>query len=284
MEIQNAQTLNAETAPAGSVDSSSSLELLSSPDSLTVGPTPNSSEETEKTSVKGAGDQGEKEVPAKEAGTKEEPWNKDPRFKEFLEDRKALKKEIAELAEIKETLKRSQTPESKKVSEFKDISNLQEDEIRQWMEEDPKGFTANIYAQVKHEVKSDLRQEDTQQNHQQRIIKTLESYKEKNPDFDQMWESGEISKFMQENPGHNALSAHMIMTEEKRIKAALKAEEDKIIANIAAKKQSRVLGAGPAHSGGPTLDEELSNTKERGGIKTVMAERLAAMRRGGRAA
>lgn len=273
----NAQTLNAEPAPAGASDPSPDVTMLSSPDSLLPGAVSSaSSEETPNTEAKDAGSQGVDTAGGSTDG-EDAPWHKDPRFKQFLDDSKALKSKLAEIDEIKASLtsKKEEAP----VQEFKDILGLDDDEIRTWMEEDPKGFAANIHAQVKAEVKNDLKAEDAQLTQQQRIIKTFDDYKAKNSDFQGMWEDGTIPNFMKENPGHNAISAHMAITEQKRIEAAVKDAESKMRANILAKKESRVLGGGPAHAG-PTVDQALNNTREHGGRLSVMANRLAQLRRG----
>jgi hypothetical protein len=129
------------------------------------------------------------------------------------------------------------------------------------------------------------RRERAQAEQNARIKSTFDSYREKNPDFDEMWKSGEIPKFMKANIGHNAISAHQMLTMEARIKEATekaaKEAEAKTIANMKAKRSAQVLGGGPAVTGsGKTEDAALNDTKSHGGKASVIARRIIEMRKG----
>ena len=80
-----------------------------------------------------------------------------------------------------------------------------------------------------------------------------------------MWDSGEIVRFIEANPGHNPISAYQAMIYETRMQKAIeearakaiKETEEKVNKNWQAKKQARVLGTGPSGPGVDTEDKEL---------------------------
>jgi hypothetical protein len=94
---------------------------------------------------------------------------------------------------------------------------------------------------------------------------------------------------MSEHPGHNAISAHMVLTKTKEsvdldskikeaVAKAVKETEARVVKNFQAKRNATVLDGGTA-GGAPTEpDAELQNTKERGGITNVLASRLRSLR------
>jgi hypothetical protein len=172
---------------------------------------------------------------------------------------------------------------------YRDTSGMTAEQIAEWMSEDPKGYHDNLIIQArelaKREVREILKQSETERkrlSQEESIKKTYDAYEKDNPDFKKMWESGEIIKFLDANPGHNPISAHQVMTAEKRIKeAAEKAAreaEERTNKNWQAKRQATVIGGGPSVT--PTdTDTELQDTKSRGGPIAVLAERLARMRK-----
>ena len=167
------------------------------------------------------------------------------------------------------------------------------EELAEWAEEDRVGLEANVRAQHMYEewrdrewYKIQERRERIQEEQRTRIRTTFDSYREKNPDFDKMWKSGEIPKFMQANPGHNAISAHQMLTMDARIKEAAekaaKETEAKVLADVKAKRSAQVLGGGPAVTGGGAkdVDAALQDTKQHGGKAAVLARKIIELRKG----
>ena len=101
-----------------------------------------------------------------------------------------------------------------------------------------------------------------------------------------MWDSGEIVRFIEANPGHNPISAYHAMTYETRMQKAIeearakaiKETEEKVNKNWMAKRQARVLGTGPSGPGADTEDKELKDVKSQGGLYNVLAKRLERLR------
>lgn len=112
-----------------------------------------------------------------------------------------------------------------KQTNLQDLTHL---EAQDWEESDPDAFAEAV------------------KRLDNRIGATYERHAGKHPTFDKMWKSGELQKFMAENPGHNILSAHMTL-----MKKVLPADQD----------------------------PNLQNTGERG-ILNIVAGRLARSRQG----
>lgn len=225
-------------------------------------------------------------------------FDKHPRWQEMLRERDSVKQQFeqeriarAKLEGELEALKRQTQVEKPPVkADYKDITALTAEEIAEWQATDPKGFAANMYAQVKHEalmkMQEDFRAEREQEKQRISIEKTYKEFEDKHKDFKPMWDSGEIVRFIEANPGHNPISAYHAMTYEARMQKAIeearakaiKETEEKVNKNWMAKRQARVLGTGPSGPGADTEDKELKDVKSQGGLYNVLAKRLERLR------
>jgi len=249
------------------------------------------------------GKEEEEEEPKKEVEPepkKEEPtpFHKHPKFQEMRtkirDERDGRVKAEARLEALEETSRKDAD------LDFVDITKKTPDEIKEWMDEDPVGYHANLMKQAKYEfgqeqgdLKADLKAELKREADEARITKTYTKYAKDHSNFDEMWDSGEIKAYMDEHPGHTAISAHQVLTAQSRDddfdkrleKAVAKAKEDatkEAEKNFKAKGSARVLGTGPAGAGGLVADEvapELKDPKKHGGVTTVLAKRLQAFRK-----
>ena len=260
------------------------------------------SKETIKQETEDAGKGEEKDTPEpkKDATSEgdETRFDKHPRWQQMLQEREQAKQlaEQERIARAKlegelEALKRQPTVEKAPVkADYKDITALTAEEIAEWQATDPKGFAANMYAQVKAEalmkMQEDLKAEREKEKSRISIEKTYKDFEDKHKDFKPMWDSGEIVRFIEANPGHNPISAYQAMTYETRMQKAIeearakaiKETEEKVNKNWQAKKQARVLGTGPSGPGVDTEDKELKDVKTQGGLYNVLAKRLDRLR------
>jgi len=169
---------------------------------------------------------------------------------------------------------------------------MPDEEIVQWQNENPKEFAANILEMAKHELRGEFTETLDSRTHEDAIISTVDKYAGDNPDFDEMWDSGEIQEFMGKNPGHNAISAHMMLkaqkdgeeqakAHEKAIEDAKKEGEQAAIDKIRSNRSASVLGAGPqAHPRTDGDAPELKDSKKFGGSTAVLADRSRRRRQG----
>lgn len=225
------------------------------------------------------------------SGGQDGRYDKDPAWQRIIKERNDARAEIAAL-KAKDAgsptgaVKEAATVAAEGQLPYKDITKMSDEELREWQEDDPKGYAVNLFTQIQFETERVQEQRKSQADVNSQIEATFTNYAKANPDFNTMWDSGEIEDFMSKNPGHNAISAHMAMTQESRIAAAVekaaKEAEERVIKNFQAKRNATVLTDSPAHrSGKDDIAAELKNTKQFGGKTAVMAERLARMRGGG---
>ena len=285
-----------ESAPIEDADragiSSIPVSLMSSPDlsaaniSTVEPPTPKVDAEAGK---KTGGAEGS------EKGGDEERYDKIPRFKEIIGERDTEREaRIRAEAKLEALTTASHTPPPAPVTDekasaelpFKDTTLMSAEELREWQEEDPSGYNANLFAQFHHESKQLLEQEAIKKATVDGIGKTFGDYEKANPDFKKMWDSGELETYMKDHPGHNAISAHKDLTEATRVKAAtdkavekaIKETEARVTKNFQAKRNATVLTDGPGVIPGNSPDALLQNTKQHGGFTRVMADKLSQMR------
>ena len=285
MPEETTETITEEVAPS---PASNPDDLIATVDEQI----PASSEETQKTDeeIKAeetkAAETEKKEAETKVAQAQEDDarFDKHPRFQELIHSKNTLKEQVQALqSKVDEGLKPKETEDPG----YKDVSKMTAEEIREWMEEDPVAYTANIAKQIRAEVMKEVDEKSSQRTHEDQVFKTLDDYAAKNKTFDPMWDSGEIQKFMNKNPGHNAMSAHMALTAEGaakdveiRIKEAVekaqKETKEKVIKDFKAKRGAQVLSAGPTTTGTVQgkIAPELKDPKKFGGNNTVLAERL----------
>lgn len=229
---------------------------------------------------------------------KDVPFHEHPRWRQILKERdeaieRAAKAEgkAEALAEMQGKGKGNAEAGGDDGSDkgYVDITTISEDEITEWQARDPKGYAANMLAQAKAEVSRELMSEDAkkqaeaeQNRAKEETRKTYETYAEKNPDFKEMWEKGEIQEYMRKHPGHTAMSAHMEMTESVRIERAVKAKEKEIERNLLAKKRAGgglgSGGGGPRGGSNAPEDPAMQDTKSSGGLISAIANNLRRMR------
>jgi hypothetical protein len=297
---ENTGTLNEDGLGQSSSPDQPNIDLDSTniigtlPESIDDGPiSGKSSEETLKTDEGEEGEVKAGEGPGPDGEGKPEPYHKDPAWQRIIKEREEAREEAAKIkAEVQsvkaemEALKTVRTPpQTEEKLPYIDITTMEVEKLQEWQMEDPKGYAANLYAQMRYELRKEEEQRVGKERFKSSIASTFEDYKSKNADFDPMWQKGEIQRFMQEHPGHNAISAHQMLTMETRIKEATdkaaKEAEAKAIANQKAKRSAQVLGGAPAVAGGDKgIDEAFKDTKSHGGKASVLAKRIIEMRKG----
>ena len=229
-------------------------------------------------------------------GAEKDPdrFDKHPRFQELLKERDSFK---LELENIKGQLKvltpqQKETVQAREEKElpFKDITKLSKEQILEWQEDDPVGYAANLYQQMLHEARETLNREKETESHKTTVKETYERYAKTNPDFMQLWNSGDIQKVMDSNPilFPNAISAHMAMklhmskgmgekATKEAVEKAVKEAEERVTKNFQAKRNAAVIGDGGAVKV-DGISDELKNPDKYGGATSVGAMRLARLR------
>jgi hypothetical protein len=269
---------------ANPVDSSTADSMLSSPDFVPEGAPAGESGEV---GADGAAVKADAENAEGKEKNLEDRFDQHPRFVE-LNAKAKTEREGRIAAETKLSILTQSPIGSEVLSEplpegIKDISKMSADELREWNEDDPVGYANNLQALTLHNVKSNLTNENVRNATISGIEKTFTEYAASNPDFNDLWDSGAIPKYMEAHPGHNAISAHMAMTgakttEEKIAAAVVKATqetEERVTKNFQAKRNAHIIDAQAATKGADvSIDAELKDTNQAGGRDAVLARRL----------
>lgn len=219
-------------------------------------------------------------------------FDKHPRFVELHTRVKTAEEQnqrlVGEISDLKALVASNQQTQTKDPVElpFKDTSTMTSEQLLDWQSENPKEYADNLRKEMDYRIQQGVQAALSQTEEKKlegKVETTFKSYAEKNPDFDKMWESGELRRFMDSNPGHNAISAHQILTQEARTQAAVDeavaAALEKQQTEAKAKRKAAVLPSGPSSApAGVTGDAELKEPSKYGGATSVLATRLAQRR------
>ncbi len=223
----------------------------------------------------------------KDADGKPLPFHKHPRWQEREKELKELRDRTSRLEIendiLKSTAATPKTPTPAPKPAYIDITQMKPDELEKALRDDPASLLANMYLQVRTEVLSDIQATTATQTREQKVNETFRTFASEHPDFDDKWKSGETKKFMDDHPGHNAISAYLLMTMDSRIQEekskAAKEAEKKALANQKAKRTATTLSGNSSSVPQGDGDEELKDTKKSGGLTQALTQRLINMRR-----
>jgi len=153
-----------------------------------------------------------------------------------------------------------------------DLLAMEHDDLVDLISQDPKNFVAQLTKSISGELTQQMEERSTTDRYNRQVEETFSGYAKDNPDFEKMWDSGELKTYMDKNPGHNAISAHMMLTINKRIEDAKKEGEQKAINDFKTKKQNQVLGSNGSVSPITRSDKALKSMS-RGNAVSSIAER-----------
>jgi len=242
------------------------------------------------------------------------PFHEHPRWQEMIKERDALRQELQQAkGTMEDQAKRidqydahmrmmgqfqypqrqpEPVPEPEK-DPFDEILSKGEEEIIEDFQRSPKAFLSGLRESVESKALTRLREEAAQRAQEEAIAKGIEQFAEENPDFMTMVSSGEISRFIQKNPIHNAISAfHAIQAKkgseeqqsarEELEKQIREDERKKTLEAVRAKQGAQVLdgatSTGPQAGASTAVPPELADTAQHGGRRAVLADRLRRLR------
>lgn len=159
-----------------------------------------------------------------------------------------------------------------KSADLGDLSGLEHEDLVAMMAENPSEFISKLTGVIEKSVTDRVVTQTQNEQFSKAVESTIDTYADANPDFEKMWDKGELQTFMEKNPGHNAISAHMALTMENRIAEAKKQGADEAIKNFRTKSANQVLNGG--HGIPPSQkDAALKNPEKFGGRAAVIAQR-----------
>lgn len=243
------------------------------------------------------------------------PFHEHPRWQEMLAERDQLKGQIEEQGgtleeqarrideydrhlRMMDTLSRQQpmqqvTPEQPATDPFDEILSMPEEEIIDEFQKSPRQFLESFGQSITQKALANAESVAYARAQDDAITKGIDQFADDNPDFMDMVISGDIARFIDRNPIHNAISAyHTLKSEayadddsaiEEYEKQVREDEREKTLASVRAKQGAQVLdgsaGAGGPNAGANTaVDPELQDTEKHGGKRHVLTQRLKAFR------
>lgn len=172
----------------------------------------------------------------------------------------------------------------KETESFQNVLDMDNEKLRESLYDNPKEFLSNFAKQVRDEVisaGSEQAQVNSAKAFEGQILKAFDKFGEENPRFVELWDAGEITKFIKDNPGHNAFSSFMVLTEKERLEKEAGRVKKEVLGQIKAKRGADVLGGSPAavSASSKGIPPELRDTNKFGGRTNVLLNRLLSRRK-----
>lgn len=209
-------------------------------------------------------------------------FDKHPRFQELLKQQKEQK---ALIEDLQKKLAEAE-PKRDFDAELEALAGqLEEGDI------DLKEYNAQVKSLAQEQADAERAAKDAEEQQQREIQVAQEGFLKEFPFISELLKDSpdEIEALKAANPIHDDATAAMALhiqqleaSKEAEIKEAVeKAVQEaqkKFEKNLAAKQSAKSLGSGPAAN--PEPNNELKNTATAGGVRNVLAKRLASMRSG----
>ena len=210
-----------------------------------------------------------------------------PRFQQLIEERNNLRTELTTLNNTVANLQgqmQAFTAQGQghggQQQQEQQVNYLEMDdaELREQFAESPGEVLKAVGQQFYNQAMTDFNRNIQQGQTRTAVETTFANFEKDNPEFTTAWNDGSIKQFMDENPGHNAISAFMTMTHADNV-AKIKADARKeVITEIKTKGNINSLGPGPNRNpvGIANTDDMLRNPDAYGGSEAVLYKRYLA--------
>lgn len=124
------------------------------------------------------------------------------------------------------------------------VNNASDEDIRQMMDDDPKGFTRSILVAAADLAKSEMTKQIEQAYSVNQVNAAEQAFAEKYPGYTEAANTGKLDEFMNKNFGHNKFSAYLAMEQEAITQRAMEDAQKKFGAEMGAKQDAKTLGPG----------------------------------------
>lgn len=174
----------------------------------------------------------------KEEAKEEDRFDKHPRFQELIAGKKAAETKAYQLEKALENL-------SREVNDLKARRETPEvpvdQEIEELFEVNPAKAILKVKELAKQEAKQEILGELNERSNYTTLSTALKGFQEANPDFTEMWQSGELQEFADKNPLYNTpVAAYLHLSTEKRLNALKESNAAEIAKAVeAARKEER---------------------------------------------
>lgn len=236
-------------------------------------------------------------------------FDKHPRWQEMIKERNAERERAialeAELKAHKELVERfreqQKQPETKvekpakdyeaefrKLDKALDIGDIDINEhrlqsgrlFREQAREEAKALAESRVGEVLKEYQA-KEQQRLEEERQRSVRDKQAKWLSENPKFNELSKDGTLERIRREDPFglHDDYSAYLVWKASEEKAAAVKEAEEKLLANLKAKRDAQTLASGPSATPSEPRDPAMKDSKKFGGRTSVLAGKLAAMRR-----
>lgn len=262
--METNETLNETTADSSTADvmlSSSTISTFAGELAPQEAPIPEGEKKTEEQGATEVKAEEAKEIKEEKKEEVEDRFDKHPRFQELIAAKKSAESKAYQLERTLESLAR-EVNDLKARRETPEVPVDQE--IEELFEVNPAKALQKVKELAKQEAKQEMFSELSERSSYTTLSTALKGFQEQNPDFTEMWESGELQTFADQNPLYNTpVAAYLHLSNEKKfnalkdtiatevakaVEAARKEERDaaekrikEVEANFKAKKETTVV-------------------------------------------
>ena len=280
------ETINDEGIPSSPDDNADDLIPTTSDEMVPSAETLTTDEARVPTVDDPVSEEGSQTDQQEKAGEEHEtkPSKADERFdksERFQEMNARIKEYDTAIKTLTAQVQQLSPKESGEPSALSKLADMDDEEIRDQLDEKPKEFLMELINATRADTISRIEGMSQAKTVESAIDRTFDDYSKENETFAGMWQSGKIKRYMDEHPGHNAMSAHQVLTRESREKALIekitKETEARLTKQFRAKGHAKTLSSGPsgaASRGGDEIAPELKDTKKFGGVVSVITQRL----------
>ena len=232
--------------------------------------------------------------PESQTGEKDKGISDNPVFKRLHGENMELKGTLKELQTQIKTITdmvsgKAKNDQGSQGSEkdYKDLTEYMDnpDALIDEFNDDPLGFLGNFARQVQSEVTDAVMKKLGDRDIQGKVKTSIEGFATDNEDFKQMLVDGSLDRYMKENPAFNhPVAAYYQMTFQDKMDAlkdrVSKETEEKVLKSVKTiGLNTSTFSVKGAPKDSASEEQELQNTKKRGGLENVLAKSLLSMRR-----
>jgi hypothetical protein len=216
------------------------------------------------------------------------------RFQEVIKERNETTKRMSRLETQLETVTSQLNQVLQQKADATPKIKIDRDSLSKLIEEEgTEAAMLAVYNQALHDAKNELSSTLSDHRTRETITSSLKEFTKQFPDFNELWDSGEIQRIADSNPMFNTpAAAYFMLTREKHIKDAVESAVDKarkeereaadakikkIQDDYKAKRNTTVITETHERPSSEAVNADLKDT--RGNRNRVLAERLVQRRR-----
>lgn len=210
------------------------------------------------------------------------PYHEDPRWQEIISERNTEREKRIALEGRIEALERQGVPAKEQNTQVNRFEGKSDEELLNDLTTNPKGFLADfanaIVSGMQEKTAAERAAAEQRSFQEQEEATFREFFKGKESELPEL--APKIREFIQKNRGHNAISAYLELTRDKRtetMRETIRNEErEKLLREFKVGKVAQSASSGNSSGGAPLSrkDHRLEKPDEYGGTENVLLARF----------